>query len=697
MALIGSIRKRTGLLIGTIAVALFAFLLMDALSSRSRMGGAGGQNVGKIGNQKVPYDYYSKRYNEYENRVRTFNPQYESDEAGQAQIRDAVWNELAGDVLIGKNMEKMGLEVSLDELGNAIYGTNVHPYAKNILANPQTGQYDAEFAYAVVKGVENGSNTTAGDINIINQLKSLIKETVAKEKYSALFNKGMYVPDFLAKDAKEYSTASADISYVYFPYSEVSDEDIQVSDKDLQQYLTSNAEAYKKDATREILIYKIDIIPSERDTADALADMQDLLVNFKDAKNDSMFVRKYSDELYGLTYFTEDQLAADSNAESYYSDEVGTYYEPVFANNAFTITRLTDRKLLPDSVDASHILLPQPQTIVQRDSLQALADSLLELVKNGANFSELAAIHSTDESNKLKGGDLGYFTPGAMVASFNDACFYVYEQGDAFQVVSNFGLHIVKINRAKAVNPAVRLAKVTRKLKFSKQTEKDLLRIQNEFRQNYGSPEKFEEAANGDEFAITTTEVTQNETGITGVGSAREIVKWAFKEEVGSIQGFDINDQYIVAYVKSDAPEGLQPLETVRGEITQKVTNSKKASVLADKIVNDGTSGLQELASKMGKEVKTNAAISYNFPNLEAGDEQNVIGAIFGLKDGDVSKPIEGKLGTYVVQLNSKNMGTADGNLVAQKRTLKIPFNYEAALEELKDDAGVKDTRYLFY
>ena len=697
MALIGSIRKRTGLLIGVIAIAMFAFLLMDGLSSRNRMGGAGNQNVGKIGNQKISAQYFDQKYNSYEERIRTFNPQFESDEAGRAQVRDLVWNEIASDVILGDKMKNMGLEVSLDELGNSIYGTNVHPYAKSILANPQTGQFDPQFAYAVVQGVENGSNTTPGDINIINQLKSLIKETLIKEKYSALFNKGMYVPDFLAKDAKKYSLASADVAYVYFPYSEIGDDQITITEKDLQAYLTKNAEAYKKEATREIQYYKIDIVPSAEDTAKAYEDMQALLVEFRDAKNDSMFVRKYSDELYGSKYFTEDQLAGDVNAANYFTDEVGTYYEPTFANGAFTITKLTDRKMIPDSVKARHILLPQPQTIAQRDSLQALADSLTELIKNGADFAALAAVHSTDESNKLDGGDLGYFTQGVMTPPFNDAAFYGHKQGDTYQVITSFGLHIVKIDAAKPVNPAVRLARVTRKLKFSKQTEKDLLNVQNEFRKNHSTPAEFEAAAAGSEYNITTVEVTQNQTDVQGLGTVREIVRWAFKEDVGSISGFDINDQYIVAYIKSGAKEGIQPLAAVKVEITQKVANEKKAALIDEKIKGYSASNLQELASKSGKEVKTNAGFNYNFPTLEGSDEQKVAGVIFGMKEGETSAPVNGKSGVYVVQVNSKDVPAADDNLAAQKRSLKTPFNFDAALEEMKDDAGVKDMRYMFY
>ncbi|MEZ5024373.1 MAG: peptidylprolyl isomerase [Chitinophagales bacterium] len=475
------------------------------------------------------------------------------------------------------------------------------------------------------------------------------------------------------------------MAYVYFPYSEVGDDQVTITEKDLQAYLTKNAEAYKKEASREIQYYKIDIVPSAEDTAKAYEDMQALLVEFKDAKNDSMFVRKYSDELYGSKYFTEDQLAGDVNAANYFTDEVGTYYEPTFANGAFTITKLTDRKMIPDSVKARHILLPQPQTIAQRDSLQALADSLTELIKNGADFAALAAVHSTDESNKSDGGDLGYFSQGVMTPPFNDAAFYGHKQGDTYQVITSFGLHIVKIDAAKPVNPAVRLARVTRKLKFSKQTEKDLLNVQNEFRKNHSTPAEFEAAAAGSEYNISTVEVTQNQTDVQGLGTVREIVRWAFKEDVGSISGFDINDQYIVAYIKSGAKEGIQPLAAVKGEITQKVASEKKAALIDEKIKGYSAANLQELASKSGKEVKTNAGFNYNFPTLEGSDEQKVAGIIFGMKEGETSAPVNGKSGVYVIQVNSKDVPAADDNLAAQKRSLKAPFNFDAALEEMKD------------
>lgn len=696
MALIGSIRKRTGLLIGIIAVAMLAFLLMDGLSTASRTAGAGGQNVGKIAGEKVGVQYFDQMYNDYESRFRTFNPEFETDEKGRADLRDLVWNDIVTDKLLASSYKDLGISVTLKELEQAIYGDNVHPIARNLLSDPDTRQFDNVSASQFIKGVEEGTDTRPEAITFVNHLKKIVYESLLKEKYANLYNSGDFVPDFLAQQAKKNSGANATINYIYFPYSDVADADVSVTDKELQTYLANHSDVYKKEASRNVWFYKIDIIPSAEDSADARAELNDLLVDFKKAKDDSIFVRKFSDVEFDVVYQKRDELLANPNVIGFFEDEVGTYYEPYFGNNAYTITKLVDRKMIPDSVEASHILLPQPQTIEQRDSLQNLADSLLAYLQEGGDFSAVAATHSVDQSNSQNGGDLGYFKPGTMVKPFNDACFYQHEEGDVFQVVSQFGLHIVKITDATPATEAVRLAHVTRALEYSKHTAKDLLNKMNEFRLEHDSPEKFEAAAEGSDYVISKLELTQNQAVVGQLGQAREIVQWAFKEKVGSIKDFDINDQYILAYIKADNPKGTQPLEAVRGEITQKVLNQKKADQI---IKNLGSyTDLQTLASQSGKEVESGFALRASFPRLKGGEEPEVAGHIFGMEEGAISEPLKGESGCYVVQVESISIPAVEGvNLAAEKNNLKVPFDINAAIEDLKDDAGIKDSRYLFY
>ena len=83
---------------------------------------------------------------------------------------------------------------------------------------------------------------------------------------------------------------------------------------------------------------------------------------------------------------------------------------------------------------ASHILV--------KDRRQA--DEILRKVKQGGSFEALAREHSTCPS-KSRGGDLGWFGPGKMVAAFENACKRLSPGSVSDLVSTSFGYHIIKV------------------------------------------------------------------------------------------------------------------------------------------------------------------------------------------------------------------------------------------------------------
>jgi peptidyl-prolyl cis-trans isomerase C len=87
---------------------------------------------------------------------------------------------------------------------------------------------------------------------------------------------------------------------------------------------------------------------------------------------------------------------------------------------------------------ASHILVKDKR----------LADELLRKAKLGASFESLAREHSTCPS-KSRGGDLGWFGPGKMVAAFENACRKMSPGSMSDVVSTSFGYHIIKLTGRK--------------------------------------------------------------------------------------------------------------------------------------------------------------------------------------------------------------------------------------------------------
>jgi peptidyl-prolyl cis-trans isomerase D len=102
---------------------------------------------------------------------------------------------------------------------------------------------------------------------------------------------------------------------------------------------------------------------------------------------------------------------------------------------------------------ASHILIAAPKDApaAERAKAKAKAEELLAQAKKSPDsFAELAKKYSQDPGSAVKGGDLDYFTRGAMTKPFEDAAFALKPGEIAGPVETEFGFHIIKLTDVKA-------------------------------------------------------------------------------------------------------------------------------------------------------------------------------------------------------------------------------------------------------
>ena len=137
-----------------------------------------------------------------------------------------------------------------------------------------------------------------------------------------------------------------------------------------------------------------------------------------------------------------------------YTTEVGEV-TPVFRTAYGFHIALVEERRDHEEVAAAHIMKMTPRGDEEAEAAAKVAiDSLYELVKNGANFAEVAKAQSDDKGSAMRGGDLGWFGRGYMVKPFEEAAFALKDSGEiSAPIKSDFGWHIIMLKGKRGIQP----------------------------------------------------------------------------------------------------------------------------------------------------------------------------------------------------------------------------------------------------
>jgi len=122
---------------------------------------------------------------------------------------------------------------------------------------------------------------------------------------------------------------------------------------------------------------------------------------------------------------------------------------------------------MKDYLAKNHALLDQPRQVRARHILVSnltTANAIEAQLKSGGDFAALAKKYSSDPGSKDKGGELGFFTQGAMVKEFSDAAFAMKVGAISQPVHSPYGWHIIQVEEIKPAQIAT-LANSSQKIK----------------------------------------------------------------------------------------------------------------------------------------------------------------------------------------------------------------------------------------
>lgn len=691
MAVIGKIREKSGLVMIIIGIGMIGFLFQDG--AQSLLGSGPDNSLGEIGGVEVTAQ-------EFDQRLQLAVSQWESqNEASasadvRASFKDQVWDEFIRENVLESQFIELGLAVSSDELFDMVRGNDPHPQVKQSFTDPATGSFNPAKVLQFLKSLE--SMPVENKKQWLLFEKGIEKERIAN-KYNLLLSKGLTATSSMAKRAYTDQKEQRDVKFVVKRYNTVDDSTVSVTDADLKAYYNEHKGEYKQGATRELEYVKFDVTPSKEDIIEAKKWIDETAAEFKLTEDDSSFVVYNSEAPLNQKYYGVNEMPFGIDSAFFYQ-ETGSLTDVYEQKGSFMVTKLSSAKMIPDSVKARHILLKTTQTFSDT-LLEAKLDSIKTVLKNGGDFAEIAKNMSEDVGSAIEGGDLGWFKEGVMVPTFNAACFDG-KPGDMVIVQSQFGFHLIEVLKQADKTKKVQLATVTRKNVPSNETFDAVFAEASMFYTNNGSTETFTTATESDEYTkFIASEVKVSDKNISGMTDVRELVRWSFNNEKGFVSApMQFSNTFIVAHLSEVREEGTATMDQVEIQVELGAKKKKKAAMFMDEM--NGSASLDALATQIGGAVESASGVSFSALSISGmGQEMRVNGMLSTLQNGQMSIPIEGQSGVYVVQVATVTSApeTTDYSIYKAQLTQQYTAASGQLLEALKDKMVVVDERYKFY
>jgi len=700
MGVMGFLRNRMGLIVViVIGFSLFAFIAGEVIHYGSSFFHGDSNTIGEVDGDKIAYADFNTKVDENTANFQQQSHQTEVTPQITSYIQETTWNDMLSQDVMTKEIDKLGIIVSDDEMHSLIQGDNPSPQIVQAFGDPQTGQLDR----AKLNNFLANIYTSKADTAMVKRWDTFVdqlRDNKRTEKYLALVSNGLYVNALDAKDDYEAKNKLANFKYIKLDYSSIPDNKVAPTDDDYQSYYNEHKGEFKNPSeSRSFEYVSFDASPSKSDSAAIKAQVEKLVPEFKASTNDSLFVEVNADTKTPIIFQHKGMLDPKIDSIMFGADK-GFIYGPYLSNGSYKISKLVDEVTGPDSVTARHILIAPTNGL---DKALATADSLKKLIQGGKSFADLAKQYSVDKGSADKGGDLGTFGRGAMVPAFDEAVFSG-KKGDLKIVTTQFGVHLIEIENQKGSLKVVKVATIDKQLTASSATQSAA----------YSKAQAFLGALSGDNFDQEASKAgvkVQNADNITGTASAfgtvmnaREVVRWVYKADAGSFsdQVFTVGNQDIVARLTQISPKGTLPLDAVKKLITPQVIIAVKGKMLSDKLqaALNGSSTIAQVAQKAGTSVTPLQNIVFANPVIPGSSaEYKVVGAVFGSQPNKLSKPVEGQTAVYVFAVDNFISPAPLVNAVRQKQQIGqalLQRSGQQILDALKDKANVKDYRAKF-
>ncbi|MCX6280517.1 MAG: SurA N-terminal domain-containing protein [Bacteroidetes bacterium] len=705
MAIIGTIRKQSGLAVIIVGVAIAAFVIGDFGKKRAK----GTTDIAVVNGEEIPYTDFSTKVEDVleaqkENRG---NEKITDQEA--FQIRQGVYDNLIKEVIMGNEYDELGLVVSPEELFDQVQGKQPHRYILQYFKDPKTGVYDPAVVLNYLKQLDQMEPKTRKQWLAFEKA---IKDDRQETKFNNLVAKSFYMPKTFLKQDYVSKTRSLKVRFVAPNPYEIADSTVKITDADYLAFYNKNIQFfYQEEPYRDLDFVTFEVLPSPNDRKKTSEDVVALYKDFLATPDPITFMNANSDKKYDTVYMKKGVLAGRLDS-LLFDAKVGTLVAPFEQNNTWLMAKLMDVQDRPDTMKGVQCLIAFANSAnenIKRTKEQAKArtDSLMLILKKKPEMLATFARNNSDWGTaKDDGGELKDIVDGNLPLSFFYNAGLKMKPKDIQVVETRIGYAIFRLDSKSKPVKKIKAAVVARNIEPSNQTYQDTYTKASSFAGQYRTSDAFDKAAS--KLGIAKREapnIRETDNTLMGMSNAREVIRWAFSEntKVGDLSPvFDLQGKYMVAIVKSATPKGNIPLDLVKSKLEASVKGFKKLSLETEKLskIMQNTKDLYAIATQMKVKVDT-TVISFSGINRAAiTRDPEVIGTLFTSPLSKLLGPLQGRYGVYAVVIDGINDAPKTDDYTSELQQQKSAFEQRASsaiYPALQKTAKITDSRLRFY
>ncbi len=716
MAALQSIRNRGVLLVTAIAVALFLFVVGDALRGGESFFNQAKMNVGEINGEKVSIQDYQQLVEDFTTLYEVQQNKSGFTEDENNRIKDEAWQTYIQNQLIGAECEELGIAVSDEEISEVIQSGNNPMLNVAAFANQQTGRYDYAQLNTFLTEYKKAKDAGQQLPDMYEKLykyyifvQKQIRSQLLIQKYQALLSSCFFSNPVEAQASFDGRANESDILVAAVPFTTVADKDIEVKESDIKAKYEEDKEQYHQYVeTRDAKVIDVQVQPSAADKAATEKDMDEIYAKLNETETNDMagnVVRQNGSMMPYVNILKTKNAFPPLISSQLDSVAVGATTKPVYdaAQNVYYTIKMLEKATKPDSV------LFRQLGVIGKDAadVEKKADSIMTALNGGASFKAIAKKYN-------QAGDSAWIASSQYEGAQLDAdnALFVSTLGNmsAGQTkklkLENGNTVILQVLETRNPVAKYNVAVVVKELKFSDDTYSTEYNKFSSFIAANPTFEQIEANAEKNGYLIRPmNDLSNSNHNIAGIRNTRDALKWLFDEakvgEVSQLYECGNNDHLMIVSLAGINKEGYRSFDKMKDILAEDVKVEKKGEkLMADlKGINswDKAKAVKGVICDTLKHVNFASASFVSATNMS----EPIVSALAAkTAKGAFAGPVKGNGGVYMLQVLNKNKSAEKFDAKQEQQGLAMQ-NFRKAMNAVINtlylNANVKDQRYKFF